>query len=143
LEPMPGDPDGRRSAMVDVASAGQLGAADDLLRIRTERARDCVVIRVDGEIDYGTASRLRDEAASVVENARNPRLVLDLGGVTFCDSSGLAVLVGIWKAVHAMGGRLMLARVPQRCRQMLKRTGLARVLRARDGLAEAVAAVSG
>jgi anti-sigma B factor antagonist len=129
--------------MVEVASDGQLGAADDLLRIRTERDRDCVVIRVDGEIDYGTAGQLWDEAASVVDGAGDPRLVLDLGGVTFCDSSGLAVMVGIWKAVYAMGGRLMLARVPQRCRQMLNRTGLAKVLPARDGLAEAVAAVSG
>lgn len=129
--------------MVGVASDEQLVTGDDLLRLRAERDRDCVVIRVDGEIDYGTASQLRDEAASVVEGAGNPRLVLDLGGVTFCDSSGLGVLVDIWKAVHAMGGRLVLARVPQRCRQLLKRTGLAKILQVRDGLTEAVAAVSG
>jgi anti-sigma B factor antagonist len=129
--------------MVGMATGEQLGAADDLLHIRAERDRDWVVIHVDGEIDYGTASQLRDEAASVVEGARNPRLVLDLGGVTFCDSSGLGVLVGIWKAVHALGGRLVLARVPQRCRQLLKGTGLAKILQVRDGLAEAVAAVPG
>jgi anti-sigma B factor antagonist len=129
--------------MAGMNTGEQQGAADDLLHLRAERDRDCVVIHVDGEIDYGTASQLRDEAATVVQGARNPRLVLDLGGVTFCDSSGLGVLVGIWKAVHALGGQLVLARVPRRCRQLLKGTGLANILQVRDGLAEAVAAVSG
>jgi anti-anti-sigma factor len=126
-----------------LASDEQLEATDDLLRIRAERDPHCVVIHVDGEIDYGTASQLREEAARAVQAAGNPRLVLDLGGVTFCDSSGLAVLVGLWKAVHAMGGRLVLARVPQRCRLLLKRTGLATILPVRDRLAEGIAAVSG
>jgi anti-anti-sigma factor len=129
--------------MAGVGSDGQPRTGDDLLRTRAERDRDCVVIRVDGEIDYGTAGQLQDEAASVVEGAGSPRLVLDLGGVTFCDSSGLWVLVGIWKAVDAMGGRLVLARVLARCRQLLQRTGLARILQVRDGLADAVGAVSG
>ncbi len=106
-----------------------------LVRIRAERDRD-YVIHVDGEIDYGAARQLWDEAASVVEGAGNLRLVLDLGGVTFCDSSGLGVLVGIWTAAHAMGGGLVLARVPERCRQLLKRTGLAKILQGRDNLVE-------
>jgi anti-sigma B factor antagonist len=127
-----------------VSSDEQLGAGDDhLLCIRAEREPDCVILHVDGEIDYGTASRLREEAASAVQTARNPRLVLDLGDVTFCDSTGLAVLVGIWKAVHAAGGRLVLARVPQRCRLLLKRTGLAKIFTFRDRLAEAITTVSG
>lgn len=129
--------------MLGVSSDKKPGAADDLLRIRAEREPDCVILHVDGEIDYDTASRLGEEAASAVQTARNPRLVLDLGDVTFCDSTGLAVLVGIWKAVHATGGRLVLARVPQRCRQLLHRTGLAKIFTVRDRLAEAVAAVSG
>jgi anti-sigma B factor antagonist len=123
-------------------SVARLEAADDLLHIQAEREPNCVVIHVDGEIDYGTASQLREEAASAVE-AGNRRLVLDLGGVTFCDSSGPGVLVGIWKAVHATGGRLVLARVPQRCRLLLNRTGLAKVFTVRDRLAEAVTAASG
>jgi anti-sigma B factor antagonist len=118
-------------------------AADDLLHVRTERGRGCVVIHVDGEIDYGTACRLGGEAASAVEGAGSPRLVLDLGDVTFCDSSGLRVLVDIWKAVRAVGGQLVLARVPERCRMMLRRTGLAKIFRVLGGVDEAVASVSG
>jgi anti-anti-sigma factor len=128
--------------MVDLVSGDQPEALDGLLRIQAERNRNCLVIHVDGEIDYGTASQLRDEAASAMQGTGNSRLVVDLGDVTFCDSSGLAVLVGIWKAIHARGGRLVLARVPARCRRLLTRTGLARILQMRDNLADAVAMVS-
>jgi anti-sigma B factor antagonist len=129
--------------VVGVSGDKQLGAGDDhLLRIRVEPEPDCVIVHVDGEIDYGTAGRLGEEAASAVQTARNPRLVLDLGDVTFCDSSGLAVLVGIWRTVQAMGGRLVLARVPQRCRVLLTRTGLAKIFTFRDRLAEAITTVS-
>jgi anti-sigma B factor antagonist len=117
-------------------------AADDLLHIQTEQGRGCVVIHVDGEIDYCTACQLRSEAASAVEDARSPRLVLDLGDVTFCDSSGLRVLVDIWKAVRGRGGQLVLARVPERCRMMLRRTGLAKIFRVLGGVDEAVASIS-
>jgi anti-sigma B factor antagonist len=124
-------------------SAAQVEATDDpLLHVQPERKPNCVVIHVDGEIDYSTANQLHEEAASAVE-AGNRGLVLDLGNVTFCDSSGLGVLVGIWKAVHAIGGRLVLARVPQRCRRLLNRTGLAKIFTVRDRLAEAVTAASG
>jgi anti-anti-sigma factor len=117
--------------------------ADDLVLIRAEPKPDCVVIHVDGEMDYCTAGQLREEAETAVQATGNPRLVLDLGEMTFCDSSGLGVLVSIWKAVHAVQGRLVLARVPQPCRRILNCTGLASIFTFRDHLAEAVAAVSG
>jgi anti-sigma B factor antagonist len=121
---------------------GQLEAEDDLLHVHAEHDRGCVVIHVHGEIDFSTASLLQDEAARALEVPGKPRLVLDLAGVTFCDSSGLRVLAGIWKSVRAMDGRLALARVPERCRLLLKRTGLAQILQVHDRLAKAVAAVS-
>lgn len=49
--------------------------------------------------------------------------MLDLAGVSFCDSSGLGVLAGIGKTADSGGGKLALARVPERCQLTLKRTG--------------------
>jgi anti-anti-sigma regulatory factor len=49
---------------------------------------------------------------------------------------------GIWKAVHAQGGKLALAQVPERCQLVLKRTGLTSFLDMHDTTAQAVAAVS-
>jgi hypothetical protein len=45
--------------VVGVSGDKLLGAGNDhLLRIRVEPEPDCVIVHVDGEIDYGTAGRL-------------------------------------------------------------------------------------
>ncbi|MFC9183882.1 STAS domain-containing protein [Streptomyces globisporus] len=42
---------------------------------------------------------------------RPPRLVADLSGVTFCDSSGLGALVGIWRYAMDADASLTLAAI--------------------------------
>jgi anti-sigma B factor antagonist len=116
-------------------------AAQQLLRISVDDDGGCLVVHVSGEVEFTTAGELRDRAIAAALAAARPRLVLDLAGVSFCDSSGLSVLVGIWKAVHAQGGQLALAQVPERCRIILTRTGLASFMEMHDTTAQAVAAV--
>jgi anti-anti-sigma factor len=90
------------------------------------------VLRIHGELDIGTAEQLRRGAGPYLDAGR--RLLLDLSGVTFCDSTGLAVLVGFHKRLAASGGRLELSSPVPRVRQLLAITGLDRVFTIRaDG----------
>ena len=65
-----------------------------------------IVVHVRGEIDIATAGRLRD----VIEPHLGPeqRIVLDLSGVRFADSSLLALLVQARGRLTADGGSLVL-----------------------------------
>lgn len=83
------------------------------------------VLRVHGELDISTADQLRRGAGPYLDAGR--RLLLDLSRVTFCDSTGLAVLVGFHKRLAASGGRLELFSPVPRVRQLLAITGLDRV----------------
>lgn len=83
-----------------------------------------LVVCVVGEIDYFTAELLRERVISAALVASPPWLVLDLDRVSFCDASGLGALVGIWKAVRARDGDLVIARPPGICRRILHRTAL-------------------
>ncbi|MEU0208213.1 STAS domain-containing protein [Streptomyces canus] len=48
--------------------------------------------------------------------ARGDRfIVLDLSGVSFCDSAGLNVLLGAWRQADAGGAMVVSARVPSHC----------------------------
>jgi anti-sigma B factor antagonist len=82
-------------------------------------------LRVHGELDISTADQLRRAVAPHL--ATGNRLILDLGDVTFCDSTGLAVLVGFHKRLAATGGRLELHNPVQRVLHLLTITGLTRV----------------
>ena len=65
------------------------------------------ILVLEGEIDLHEAPRLREGLREALE--RHPAcLFVDLTGVTFIDSSGLAVLIEAMQRVNAYGGKLVL-----------------------------------
>jgi anti-sigma B factor antagonist len=84
---------------------------------------DCMVITIRGDLDIVTSPQL-DECLSAAESTHN-RIILDLTGVDFLDTSALAVIVGHWKQAEAAGGTLALAGARYRYTKTLWITGLA------------------
>ncbi|WP_141014749.1 STAS domain-containing protein [Nocardioides sambongensis] len=96
------------------------------LTLSTREAAGRTVIAVGGEIDVYTAPKLRDTITELVA-AGNYRLVVDMEGVSFLDSTGLGVLVGGLKKVRAHDGGLELICSQDRLLKIFKITGLAKV----------------
>jgi anti-sigma B factor antagonist len=65
--------------------------------------------------------------AEAVEQGRS-HLIVDLGAVSFIDSSGLGALISGLKAARAAGGYLRIARPNDQARLILELTTLHRVL---------------
>ncbi|MET9454899.1 STAS domain-containing protein [Streptomyces canus] len=82
--------------------------------VETVAADRCLVARVSGEMDYMTGPVLRPQFKELI--ARSGRfVVLDLAGVSFCDSAGLNVLLGAWRQ-RMRAGLCWCRRVgPSRC----------------------------
>ena len=83
----------------------------------------CVVVTVQGELDV-TSSQQFDECLAEASSSSD-RMILDLSGVDFMDTSALAVIVGHWKKLEAAGGSLALAGARYRYTKTLWITGLA------------------
>ncbi|MBT2381550.1 STAS domain-containing protein [Streptomyces sp. ISL-111] len=81
------------------------------------------VIALSGEFDVATAPAVRARALDLIA-AGHPDLVADLADVTFCDSSGLGTLIGIWRCAKDANGSLTLATIPERLDRLLSVTGM-------------------
>ena len=55
-------------------------------------------------------------------------LALDLSGVTFMDSSGIALILRARRRMRTLGGSLLVCRVPQQARRVLDAAGIDRVV---------------
>ncbi|WP_371494140.1 STAS domain-containing protein [Kitasatospora sp. NBC_00374] len=97
-----------------------------------------VVIRPDGELDHDTVGPLR-EALDAVLAEPPARLVVDCGGLDFCDSTGLNLLIRSQATAEAGGGRLVLAAPGEMVARMLAVTGVGEVLQVYPTLDEALA----
>ncbi|MFI2780130.1 STAS domain-containing protein [Streptomyces sp. ALB3] len=104
--------------------------------VQTNTSGTSLLVHVSGEMDYETAPFFRDHLLDVIAGGQR-RVVLDLSAVSFCDSSGLSVLLGAWQQVTGSGAVLVLARVPPRVQRMLQVTGVDAVLHMYGTLAEA------
>ncbi|MFF8387080.1 STAS domain-containing protein [Streptomyces kanasensis] len=81
------------------------------------------VMALSGEFDIAAAPAVRARALDLIA-AGHPDLIADLSGVTFCDSSGLGALVGIWRCAKDADGSLTLAAIPDRLGRLLATTGM-------------------
>ena len=93
------------------------------LRIALEPHDTCVVVALGGELDVVCSQRFDDSLAEA--SARSDRVILDLSGVDFMDTTALAVIVGHWRRQVAAGGMLLLAGARYRYTKALWITGLA------------------
>jgi anti-sigma B factor antagonist len=83
------------------------------------------IVTLRGELDIASAPALRERLLGVLA-ARTSRLVMDLANVSFCDASGLAVLMNTGRRARLLGGDLRLAAPSVAVLAALKITGLQR-----------------
>ena len=93
-----------------------------------ERDRERAVVVPVGTVTVGTSAGLEGELVAL---AAETDVVLDLGEVTFVDSSGLSVFVAAYKAGVKHRHTVVLDPVPQFLERVLKVTGLGSLLLAR------------
>lgn len=84
-------------------------------------------LAIAGELDVATAPELRAAVGSLLGSGCRD-LVIDLHGVTFIDSSGLGALLWALHRVDGAGGEMVAVRPSDRVTEVLRVTGLERLL---------------
>jgi anti-sigma B factor antagonist len=88
------------------------------LRLAERQVGETVVVAVRGDLDDRAAPLLRGHALRVLARPIGA-LALDLGGVSFLDSSGLSALIAIWREADARRVEFALAAVPDQARRVM------------------------
>jgi anti-sigma B factor antagonist len=81
-----------------------------------------VVLRLRGELDLATASELSEQLGRAEHDARV--VVIDLRGLEFMDSTGVALLASADRRARERGGRLVVVRGGRQVQRLFELTGL-------------------
>ena len=110
------------------------------MQFRTENIEsDIAVIMGQGRLNMVSAPALRGIVDTAITGGRS-RIVVDLSGVDFMDSSGLGALIGCLKTARAAGGDLRITAPTKQVAMVLKLSNLDRVLPTYDLAAKAYSA---
>lgn len=96
-----------------------------------------VVLRPFGRLDLVSAVEFKRKLLRTIDTGHRQQ-VIDLGEVTFIDSSGLGALIAGLKSTRQVGGDLRIARPNEQACTVLRLTTLDRVLRPYATLADAL-----
>jgi len=108
------------------------------MEIKVERDSTVAVVAVSGDVDAATAPQLRQQFDELLGNG-DQNFVIDLSGVAFMDSSGLATLVQLFKRVRIGHGDVRLCGLQPEVRRIFELTRLDRVFDIFPSRQEAVA----
>jgi len=99
---------------------------------------DTVVVTVRGDLDHGSDTVLGTTLDQVLDRPA-PRVVVDVSGIAFCDSTGLRSFITGHQRAHAAGGWLRLAAPGGQLRELLDVAGLTPLLNVYPTVADALA----
>lgn len=104
---------------------------EGLLDIVVEGQGDELVLRLVGELDLASVSTLRSVLENVAGDVRT--VVLDLGELTFLDSTGIGLVIRSQRELQDRGGHLVIRSPRSHVRRVLEVTQVAKVIEIQDG----------
>jgi len=94
-----------------------------------EREGETLHIILGGEMDHHNAVTIRSEIDRLIYDERPKRVVIDLSGIGFMDSSGLGFIMGRYSLLQKLGGELLLERPNERVVRIFELAGLERIVK--------------
>ena len=73
------------------------------MQMEIEAAGDRLTARIKGELDHHSAAQARAQLDALLTDERIRELRIDLRGLTFMDSSGIAVLLRAYRRLGELG----------------------------------------
>ena len=108
------------------------------LDLKERQAGDVTILDLSGEVRIGDSSvALRESVRNLADQGKK-KLLLNLAGVKYIDSSGIGELIANYTTVSRQGGQLKLLNLTDRIQNLLVITKLLTVFDAFDNEAEAL-----
>ncbi|MDO4563773.1 MAG: anti-sigma factor antagonist [Clostridia bacterium] len=88
---------------------------------------DALIVSLSGEVDQYAAAILKRKIDLEIEATRKKRLIFDLAKVTFMDSSGIGLIIGRYRLLSPIGGRIYLCGATRRVKKIVEISGLKKI----------------
>lgn len=86
-----------------------------------------LLAEIIGEIDHHTARELREEIDAKIIRTTPNVLILDFEKVTFMDSSGIGFIMGRYKLLNPVGGKIVIKNSSDLVKRLLNLSGISKL----------------
>ena len=90
--------------------------------------RSDMIIFVPEELDHHGAEKIRREADQLMGSRRVKQVIFDFRETVFMDSAGIGMIMGRYKLMQSLGGKVTAIHVNQRVRRILLLSGIYKIV---------------
>ena len=98
------------------------------MEIRARDANRELLLEFSGDIDHHGARNALKEVEMAIDAALPRLLILDFSGVTFMNSSGIALILRSQQRMQLLEGSVVLRNIPAQARRVLDAAGIGRLV---------------
>ena len=98
------------------------------MKIRAQDTDRELLLELSGEIDHHEARNALKDVEMAIDAALPRTLILDFSGVTFMDSSGIALILRSQQRMQLLDGSVVLRNVPAQAKRVLDAAGIGRLV---------------
>ena len=98
------------------------------MEIRAKSEDRHLLLQLSGELDHHGAKDALRQVERAIDAALPVKLVLDLAGITFMDSSGIALILRSQQRMQLIDGTLLVCGVQPQAKRVLDAAGISRMV---------------
>lgn len=87
-----------------------------------------LTIKLKGELDHHSAEAARVLVDEKIKNGKYSKLVIDLKGLDFIDSSGIGFVIGRYKVIRKRKGVIEIVNAGKKVRKILDMSGIGKII---------------
>lgn len=97
-----------------------------------------LIVSIIGEIDHHTSEDARDKIDDQIDKKAAKNVIFDFTNVSFMDSAGIGVIIGRYKKVSPLGGKIAIVNSSSQIKRMLEISGIQKISASFDNLDNAL-----
>lgn len=91
--------------------------------------KKALLVKVTGELDHHMAEKIKAEVDDKMRSTNAVNVIFDFSELSFMDSSGLGVIMGRYKKVRTLGGRIIVFGVNAGVLRIMEMSGLSQIIK--------------
>lgn len=99
-----------------------------------KNGKNALIVYLSGEVDQYAAAALKERIDIEIENSTARNLIFELSDVSLMDSSGIGLIVGRYKIINSLGGKVLICGGSKTIKKMIELSGIGRIIKMFDNL---------
>lgn len=91
-----------------------------------------LTLKITEELDHHTVEKIRRRADYEIERYIPRKVILDFNSVSFMDSAGIGLILGRYKNISILGGKLEVVNVSKQVIKILNMSGISKLIEIKE-----------